>query len=71
MPLATPETAERMKQIVSAVMSRTKKALPTLPAHPTICAPWAICSTPRPSEVAEPNRVAKMAKMSMTLPTGP
>ena len=33
--------------------------------------PLPICSAPSPSEAAEPKRVAKMARTSMTLPAGP
>ena len=33
--------------------------------------PEPICRAPRPSEVAEPKSVAKIAKMSMTRPAGP
>lgn len=71
MPFSTPDTAEKMKQMVSTTMISTSTVLVTSSAQPTILAPEAICSAPRPSEVAEPKSVAKMAKMSMTLPTGP
>ena len=37
----------------------------------TKLSPLLICRAPRPSEVALPNIVAKMARMSMPLPIGP
>ena len=39
--------------------------------RPTMSRPLRICRAPRPSEAAEPNSVAKIASMSMTLPPGP
>ena len=71
MPLATPETADRMKQRVSTAMIATSSMLPALPMPATISKPEPICSAPRPSEAAEPNSVAKIASMSMTRPAGP
>ena len=71
MPLATPDTAERMKQAVRTAMMATRAALPTSPTPATIRSPEEIWIAPRPSEAAEPNRVAKMARMSITLPAGP
>ena len=70
-PFEMPETADRMKQIVNTVIRMTLKVLPTLPAQPRIRTPSAICKAPRPSEVAEPNKVAKMAKTSTILPAAP
>ena len=71
MPLATPETADRMKQTVSTAMMPTSTPLPTSPRPVTMRRPLPIWIAPRPSDAAEPNSVAKMARMSMTLPTGP
>ena len=71
MPFSTPETAERMKQIVRMVMIAMSTPLPALPMPPTISTPLLICSAPSPREAAEPKRVAKMARMSMTLPPAP
>ena len=71
MPFSMPDTAERMKQTVSTTMMAMSTALPTLPMPATICRPEPICRAPRPSEVAEPKSVAKIAKMSMTRPAGP
>ncbi len=62
MPLATPETAEATKAAVSTAMMATSAPLPSGPTPPTISRPLLICSAPRPSEVAEPKRVAKIAK---------
>ena len=71
MPLAMPETAEATKAAVSSAMIATRTPFPTLPAQPRISRPLPICSAPRPSDAAEPNRVAKIARMSMTLPQPP
>ena len=60
-----------MKQTVSTAMMPMSTPLPTLPMPPTISRPEPIWRAPRPSEVAEPKSVAKIAKMSMTLPAGP
>ena len=68
---STPETAERMKQTVSTTMIAMSTPSPTLPMPVTISRPEPICRAPRPSEVAEPKSVAKIAKMSMTRPAGP
>jgi hypothetical protein len=70
-PLATPETAEATNAAVSTAMIATSTPLPTLPAQPRISIPLPICRAPRPSEAAEPNRVAKIARTSMTRPAGP
>lgn len=71
MPRATPETALRMKQMVSTEMSTTSPMRPRFSTQPTLFRPAWICSAPIPSEAAEPNSVAKIASMSMTLPMGP
>lgn len=70
-PRATPETADSTKATVSTVMITTRMVLPTCPMPDTICRPLRICRAPRPSEAADPNSVAKIASMSMTLPAGP
>ena len=70
MPRATPETADSTKATVSTVMMTIRTVLPVSPIPPTMCRPLRICSAPRPSDAAEPNSVAKIASMSMTLPQG-
>jgi len=45
--------------------------VPTSPSQPLNFSPLPICSAPSPSEAAEPKRVAKMARMSISLPIGP
>jgi hypothetical protein len=71
MPLATPETAETTKAAVSTAMTPTSTAFPVRSSQPRICTPEPICNAPRPSEAAEPNRVAKIARPSISLPIGP
>ena len=71
MPRETPETAEMMKPTDSSAMSRIRTLLPSSPMPPTIEMPEPICMAPMPREAAVPNRVAKMAKTSMSLPRGP
>ena len=71
MPLATPVTADSTNAAVRTAMMPIRTALPTWPTPPTISRPRWIWSAPSPSEVAEPNRVAKMARMSITRPAGP
>ena len=71
MPLATPDTAEAMKQIVSTTMISTSSVVLVCPIHPAACMPDWICRVPRPSEAAEPNSVANSARMSISLPIGP
>lgn len=71
MPRLTPETAEMMKATVSTVMVPMMKPLPRCPTPLTISVPRAICSEPMPSEMAVPNSVTMMAKMSMNAPSGP
>lgn len=65
-PLAIPETADRMNATVSTVMMTTSRLVLTLSIQPSTLMPLPICSAPSPSEAAEPKRVAKMARMSMT-----
>ena len=71
MPFATPETADSTKAAVRTAMMPTRTPLPVSPRPATICRPDSIWRAPRPSEVAEPNRVAKIANMSMALPPSP
>ncbi len=71
MPLATPETADSTKQTVRTAMMPTSTPLPTSPRPVTMRRPLAIWMAPRPSDAAEPKSVAKIARMSMTLPAGP
>ena len=52
-------------------MIATSTGVPTVPNQPLNFRPLPICRAPRPSEAAEPNSVAKMARMSMSLPIGP
>ena len=52
-------------------MMTIRIALPVSPMPATICRPLRICNAPKPSDAAEPNSVAKIASMSMTLPHGP
>ena len=70
-PLETPDTAERMKQIVSVTMITTSSVVLTEAMNPPAMRPPPICSAPRPSEAAEPNSVAKIARMSTALPNPP
>lgn len=70
-PLAMPETADRMNAMVSTVMMPTSKVVLTLSIQPSTLMPLPIWSAPRPSEAAEPKRVAKIARMSMTRPPQP
>jgi hypothetical protein len=71
MPLATPVTAESTKATLRTAMMATSTALPVASRPVTISRPLLICRAPRPSEAAEPNRVAKIASMSITLDHGP
>ncbi len=70
-PRAIPDTADNTKATVRIVMMTISTVLPVSPMPLTMCRPLRICSAPRPSEAAEPNSVAKIASMSMTLPHGP
>ena len=71
MPRATPDTAESTNAQVRIAMMPIRMALPVSPIPATICRPLRICNAPRPSEAADPNSVAKIASMSMTLPSPP
>ena len=70
MPLATPVTADSTKAAVSTAMTITATPLADSTPHRKF-RPLLICSAPRPSDVALPNSVAKMARMSIDLPIGP
>ena len=71
MPLATPDTAEATKAIVRIAMMATSNVVPTESMNPPAMSPPPICSAPRPREAADPNRVAKIARMSMARPNTP
>ena len=71
MPFATPETAESTNAAVSTAIRPTSAALPISPIPATISRPLRIWRAPRPSEAADPNKVAKIASMSITRPPGP
>ena len=68
MPFSTPETAESTKQGVRTAITATASVLLPPPWSNTSSMPPVICRAPRPSEVAEPNRVAKIATTSIALP---
>ena len=68
MPFSTPETAETTKQAVRTAITATASVLLPPPSPNTSSMPPVICRAPRPSEVAEPNSVAKIATTSMALP---
>ncbi len=68
MPLATPETAESDEGEGQDGDDATSRVVPTVSLNQPAMRPLPICRAPRPSEVAEPNRVAKIARMSMALP---
>jgi hypothetical protein len=68
MPRSTPETAEITKHKVRTAITTTARVLLPPPSPNTSSMPPVICSAPRPSDVAEPNRVAKIATTSMALP---
>jgi hypothetical protein len=52
-------------------MISTRAPLPRGPIPPTISRPLLIWRAPRPSDVAEPKSVAKIAKMSISFPKPP
>ncbi len=68
MPRSTPDTADSTKQPVSTAITTTARVLLPPPRPKMSSIPPVICSAPRPSDVAEPNRVAKMAMTSIALP---
>ena len=71
MPRAMPETADATKAAVMIAMIPTRRSFVGSWTQPTLSRPEPICSAPRPSDATVPNSVAKMARMSMTLPAGP
>lgn len=71
MPFSTPDTAEATKATVRAAMIATSRPVPVFSIQSSSWKPLPIWSAPSPSEAAEPKRVAKMARMSMTRPSGP
>ena len=66
-PFSTPVTADATKQLVRTAITPTVTQL-ELPVPNTSSRPPVICRAPRPREVAEPNRVAKIAITSIALP---
>ena len=52
-------------------MMTTSSVVPTESMKPPAMSPPPICSAPRPSEAADPNSVAKIARMSMAWPNPP
>ena len=65
MPLATPETAEKIVPMDSTTMITSAAALPVVDQPLTNSTPRPICSAPMPSVAAVPKRVAIMARPSM------
>ena len=71
MPLATPDTADATNAAVSTAMMATSNNFDGSLIQPTSTNPEPICAAPSPREATVPNRVAKIARMSMTLPPQP
>ena len=69
-PFPTPDTAEATNASVSTAMITTARPVVDSTSQ-TKLSPLPICSAPSPSEVALPNIVAKIARMSIALPIGP
>ena len=67
-PRSIPLTAETTKHAVRNAITPTASSLESRPDPNTSSIPPVICSAPNPSDVAEPNRVAKMATTSIALP---
>jgi hypothetical protein len=70
MPRSTPDTADRTNAAVSTATITTARVFDVSTSQ-TKFSPPLICRAPSPSEVALPNIVAKMARMSIPLPIGP
>ncbi|SKZ84279.1 Uncharacterised protein [Mycobacteroides abscessus subsp. abscessus] len=70
-PLAIPDTADATNAAVSTAMIATRTMVDGFFTQPTLSKPEPICSAPSPSDATVPNSVAKIARMSMILPTGP
>ena len=64
-PRSMPETAETTKHRVRTPITATARVLLSAPPPKTSSSPPVICSAPRPSEVAEPKSVAKIAITSI------
>ncbi len=71
MPFSTPETAEATKAAVRIAMMMTRTGEETSDMMPADSMPPPIWMAPKPSEQAEPNRVARIARMLMILPPIP
>jgi hypothetical protein len=69
-PRWTPDTAETTNMAVSTAMITTANPFETSTSQRKFI-PLLICSAPRPSEVALPKSVAKIASPSMPRPIGP
>ena len=70
-PRSMPVTAETTKHSVRNPITATARVLLSPPSPKTLSMPPVICSAPSPSDVAEPNSVAKIAITSIALPIGP
>ena len=68
-PRSTPETADSTNSAVMTTMMRTPIAFEIGTSQRKFI-PLLICSAPSPSEVAVPNSVAKIARPSISRPTG-
>ena len=67
MPRSTPETADTMNSAVTTTMMMI--AMVVVWGTPQMkLSPLFICRAPRPRDVHDPNRVAKIARMSSVLP---
>ena len=71
MPRSMPETAEATKHRPRTMMMPTATAALSAETVPVSARPARICSAPRPREAAVPKTVAKIARMSRTLPCQP
>lgn len=71
MPRSMPDTAEKMKAMVKPQMMATRPTLPIASIQPLNSIPAPICNAPRPSDAADPNRVAKMAIILIAWPPMP
>ncbi len=71
MPFSTPDTAEATKAAVRIAMMRTSTGEETSGRMPAVWMPPPIWMAPRPSEHAEPKRVARIARMLMIFPPTP
>jgi hypothetical protein len=70
MPRCTPLAAETMNAMVSKTMMPTANDVDFGISYNWL-SPELICRAPSPSDVADPNRVAKIAKVSMARPAPP